>query len=206
MIDPALAWLDALCELGFRVTFAHRVAPRELLTRLGADPLTFRRRDAAAAEVGGPGAYLDRAGFWHGAIGVASCWYGGAAGLAARLRASASRGKLDAHGMAHLGAVDSVLHAARCALRHAAGEIYSGALADTESAHARALQVRSIVESAARETLDRVGRALGPGPLAKDEEHAKRVADLTVYIRQSHAERDLAELGALRGTDDRGLL
>lgn len=50
MIDPALAWLDALCELGFRVTFAHRVAPRELLTRLGADPLTFRRRDAAAAE------------------------------------------------------------------------------------------------------------------------------------------------------------
>ncbi|RMI44992.1 DUF6461 domain-containing protein [Streptomyces triticirhizae] len=50
MIDPGLAWLDAFCEPGFRVTFAHRLAPRELLTRMGADPATFRRRDAAAAE------------------------------------------------------------------------------------------------------------------------------------------------------------
>ncbi|KAB8165800.1 hypothetical protein FH609_015470 [Streptomyces sp. 3MP-14] len=50
VIDPGLAWLDAFCEPGYRVTFAHRVAPRELLTRMGADPATFRRRDAAAAE------------------------------------------------------------------------------------------------------------------------------------------------------------
>ena len=45
--------------------------------------------------------------------------------------------------------------------------------------------------------LDRVGRALGAGPLCLDPVHAQRVADLPVYLRQSHAERDLAGLGAL---------
>jgi hypothetical protein len=51
--------------------------------------------------------------------------------------------------------------------------------------------------------MHRVGRALGAGPLGHDEAHSRRVADLTVYLRQHHAERDLAELGALvadRGT------
>jgi hypothetical protein len=44
--------------------------------------------------------------------------------------------------------------------------------------------------------MGRVGRALGAGPLAHDEAHGRRVADLTVYLRQHHAERDLAQLGA----------
>jgi hypothetical protein len=30
-----------------------------------------------------------------------------------------------------------------------------------------------------------------------DEEHARRVADLQVYVRQHHAERDSARLGGL---------
>jgi len=47
------------------------------------------------------------------------------------------------------------------------------------------------------EVMARVGRALGAGPLCHDEAHARRVADLTVYLRQHHAERNLAELGAL---------
>jgi hypothetical protein len=33
--------------------------------------------------------------------------------------------------------------------------------------------------------------------LCTDDRHARAVADLTVYIRQSHAERDLAALGML---------
>ena len=45
--------------------------------------------------------------------------------------------------------------------------------------------------------MTRVGRALGAGPLGHDEAHGRRVADLTVYLRQHHAERDLAQLGAL---------
>jgi hypothetical protein len=30
-----------------------------------------------------------------------------------------------------------------------------------------------------------------------DEEHARRVADLQIYLRQHHAERDTARLGGL---------
>jgi hypothetical protein len=59
-----------------------------------------------------------------------------------------------------------------------------------------AARVRAAVEAAATEVLDRVGRACGAEPLGHDGGHAKRVADLTVYLRQSHAERDLAGLGS----------
>jgi uncharacterized protein (UPF0264 family) len=55
--------------------------------------------------------------------------------------------------------------------------------------------VRSTVERAATEVVDRVGRALGPAPLAHDGRHAGLVADLAVYVRQEHAERDLEALG-----------
>ena len=58
-----------------------------------------------------------------------------------------------------------------------------------------AARVRAVVAGAAQEVLTRVGHALGPGPLAYDAEHAARVADLTLYLRQHHAERDLALLG-----------
>jgi len=43
---------------------------------------------------------------------------------------------------------------------------------------------------------DGTSRALGAGPLGHDEAHSRRVADLTVYLRQHHAERDFADLGA----------
>jgi hypothetical protein len=51
------------------------------------------------------------------------------------------------------------------------------------------------VADAVERTLTQVGHALGPAPLAFDEEHARRVADLQLYVRQHHAERDLAALG-----------
>ena len=60
-----------------------------------------------------------------------------------------------------------------------------------------ARRVRAVVETAVDEAVTRTGRALGPAPLVLDAAHAKRVADLTVYVRQSHAERDLAALGKL---------
>ena len=56
-----------------------------------------------------------------------------------------------------------------------------------------------MVETAVEETITRVGRALGPTPLSQDGHHAQAVADLTIYIRQSHAERDLERLGRLAG-------
>lgn len=152
---------------------------------------------AVASAVGGPGAYLDRPGFWHGAIAVAACWYGGAVGVARPLRAAVAAGRDDPHTLAHLGAVDAGLAAARALLR-AAADLETSILA----ARRQALRVRAVVEHAAGTAVDRVGRALGPGPLAHDREHAQRVVDLSVYLRQSHAERDLAALGALATGED----
>jgi hypothetical protein len=160
----------------------------------GSDSRTVRFADAPARAVGGSGAYVDRPGFWHGGVGVAACWYGGAAGVADTLLAAARTRDLSPHALAHLGAVDVQLHAARLALHEAAAQIDANPTAIAEQL---AVRVRAIVESAATRVLEHVGRALGAGPLGHDAAHAQRVADLTVYLRQSHAEADLAHLGAL---------
>ena len=54
--------------------------------------------------------------------------------------------------------------------------------------------VRSVADTV-DEVLLRSGHALGPGPLATEGEHAGRVSDLALYVRQHHAERDAAALG-----------
>lgn len=158
-----------------------------------ADTRTVHFSSAPATVVGTPGSYLARRGFWIGGIGVAACWYGGAASLAGPLRRRVARHPDDAHAAAHLGAVDVALGAARDVLRSAAIQVDASPCAG----HARlARRVRSTVADAATLVATRVGRALGPGPLATDADHAQRVADLEVYVRQDHAERDLACLGA----------
>jgi hypothetical protein len=43
----------------------------------------------------------------------------------------------------------------------------------------------------------RLGRAYGPHPLAFDPDISRRYAEVELYIRQSHAERDLESLGTL---------
>lgn len=153
----------------------------------------------AATLVGEPGGYLTRPGFWHGAIGVAACWYGSACGVADTLHQHVRDGKGDEHTAAHLGAVASRLRSASAVLDHAAQEIDTDPFDERGGAHVRALAVRATVESVATEVMDRVGRALGAGPLCENADHARRVADLTVYLRQSHAERDLAALGRAVG-------
>ncbi|NIL77035.1 acyl-CoA dehydrogenase family protein [Rhodococcus sp. B10] len=149
---------------------------------------------ARAHPVGEPGAYLERPGFWHGAIGVAACWFGSACGVADTLHAAVRSGA-DAHAAAHLGAVAAGLSAASSTLKVAAAEIDSDPFDYDGQGRLRARTVRAVVENAASDCIDRVGRALGAGPLCIDAAHARRVADLTVYLRQSHAERDLAALG-----------
>lgn len=157
----------------------------------GSDTRSVQFTDAPAVSVGAPGAYLSRPGFWYGAIGVAACWLGGARAVAAPLYANAA----DEHALAHLGAVDAALTAASAVLEAAAAQI--DAVEQVTHGELLARRVRAVVEHAVDETLVRTGRALGPAPLCIDAEHAQRVADLAVYVRQSHAERDLAALGRL---------
>jgi len=64
-----------------------------------------------------------------------------------------------------------------------------------------ALSVRLGVEAACTQTLELVGRALGAGPLCKDPALARLYADLPVYLRQSHAERDQEALGRLAASN-----
>lgn len=150
------------------------------------------RFDGAVAEpVGEPGWYLRRPGFAWGGIGVAACWHGGAVAVARRLLGATADAPLR---LAHLGAVDEALTASRLALADAAQRIDAGdASVDPGTL---ALRTRGIVARAVDEVLARVARALGPAPLALEAEHARRVADLHLYVRQHHAERDQASLGA----------
>ncbi len=165
----------------------------------GADTRSVQFSDAPAIAVGDPGEYLDRPGFWHGAIGVAACWLGGTRAVAAPLYEAAARDSVDPHTLAHLGAVDAAITAAQATLTWAAWQVDADPFDRAGTAELIARRTRAVVETAVDEAITRTGRALGPGPLCQDAQHARRVADLTIYVRQSHAEHDLAALGRLAG-------
>jgi alkylation response protein AidB-like acyl-CoA dehydrogenase len=161
------------------------------------DTLDVRFGGVPAVPVGPPGGYVSRPGFAHGGAGVAACWYGGARAVGQTLLTAASRQDVGPHALAHLGAVDILLSSAKLALETAAAEIDADPADQKGTAARRTLRVRAQVEAAATEVMTRVGRALGAAPLCHDEAHSRRVADLTVYLRQHHAERNLAQLGAV---------
>ena len=142
--------------------------------------------------IGTSGAYLRRPGFWHGGAGIAACWYGAAAELAHMLQTA--DGEPDAHRLAHLGAVDYALSAVRELLRVTAHAIDAHPAAD---AMALALRARLAVEHAAGTVMHEVGQALGAGPFCRSRRFARLIADLPVFLRQSHARRDQAALGTL---------
>jgi alkylation response protein AidB-like acyl-CoA dehydrogenase len=142
------------------------------------------------AVVGQPGFYTERAGFGFGGAGVAAVWLGGSAGVLDDLMA-AGRG-WDDHQFAHLGAIHTAIVSADAVLRDAAE------LIDERPGVPDSVLVgtcRAAAERAATEVLTRAPTVLGPGPLCWDERLTKRIADLQVYVRQHHGERDLAELG-----------
>jgi hypothetical protein len=163
----------------------------------GSDTRSVDLSSAAALPVGSSGQYVDRPGFWHGSVGVAAVWYGGAVAVARALQRANEKRPLDDLGLMHLGGVDAALAGARAALDAAAAACDADPRDNTGRTAAVARRTRAVVEAAATETIDRVGRALGAAPLALDGDHARRVADLTLYLRQSHADRDLAALGRL---------
>ncbi len=154
-------------------------------------PITFHA--TPAVPVGDRDWYLTRPGFAWGGLGVAACWHGGATGVADTVRSAAIRrtGELNA---LNVGVVEVALYASACALAHAARCIDAGH-ADAGRGDALALRGRAVVADTVERVLRQAGHALGPAPLAFDPDHAARVNDLSVYVRQHHAERDLAALG-----------
>lgn len=157
-------------------------------------PVSFTAASVAAkAQVGGPGWYLLRPGFWHGAIGPAACWAGGAMSL---IDAATRSNKKDAHSRAQVGALQSIQWGLDAVLAQAARAIDDDPEDLRGDARTRALKVRHLIERWCTEVLDRFGRATGPQLLAFDGAVARQHAALAVYIRQCHAERDLETIPA----------
>lgn len=181
----------ALSQPGVRVSNAAWQAVGMAASASG--DITFH--DAVGHRVGEEGAYLQRPGFWQGGAGIAACWHGGALALANTLRqtlAEAPPEQRSAFRLAALGRVDVALQSTAALLREAARWIDQH---PTQDASALALRARLCAERSATLVLDEVGRALGATPFCRDRRFARMAADLPVYLRQSHAERDLAALG-----------
>lgn len=165
------------------------------LTEVTSAPVRFER--VPAAPVGETGWYLQRPGFAWGAVRVAACWLGGTRALLDSLRAElAARPDPGEIRLFNLGAAEAAFWPADLALRHASAAIDGGS-ADGAAGNLLAARVRAVVASAAESVLLHSAHARGPAPLAFDDAHARRVADLELYVRQHHAERDLAALGRM---------
>ncbi|WP_353951695.1 acyl-CoA dehydrogenase [Knoellia sp. S7-12] len=195
------AHIDESRRQVFAVDLTHpgvRVSDDPWVSRgLAAVRSTALELDAVPAmPVGPPGWYLDRPGFSWGGVGVAAVWFGGACALAQRVLEAAHAREPDQLALLHLGRLDLALQGAEHALRAAADRIDSGEATGC-AGEIMAARARSTVASATELALSETARALGPAPLTCDEEHARRVADLTIYVRQHHGERDVARLGSL---------
>lgn len=186
--EPCLAAI-AMDQPGVRVTDEgwHAVGMADSAS------VDVRFDHAAAIAIGRPGDYTRRPGFWQGGAGIAACWFGGALGIARTVHELMGKAP-DPHRLAHLGAIDAALTPAAALLRETAEWIDRHPRDDARQV---ALRARLAVEQAANEVMRHAGRALGAGPLCRNRAFARAMADLPVFLRQSHAERDLAALGTL---------
>lgn len=144
--------------------------------------------------VGPPNWYVSRRGFLLGAAGVAAVWLGGAAGVLDTVVAMlADAPTTDEHQLAQVGALTASLRAADALLTDTAYLV--DATGPDVDLTVPVRTAKAAVERAAWDLHDRVPRVTGPTPLCRDRQFAQRLADLAVYVRQHHAERDLAALG-----------
>ena len=182
---------DAILLFDVPLAAGVRVQPSTWRTHALAEtatvPVAFDVTLPDDAVVGAPNWYLGRPGVWHGAIGPAACWAGGALSLIDAVRSLDRRGP---HARAHLGAMEALAWNLETILDQAGGEIDQDPAGDVNRAKRRALICRHLIERQAAEVMDRFGRASGPQLLAFDEFAARQYAGLCIYIRQCHAEKD----------------
>lgn len=150
---------------------------------------------AHAVPIGDAGWYFSRPGFAWGGMAVAAVWWGSALPLLDSLSDAASRPDADQLSQAYFGEADVLMWSSRAALAEAAYVVDAGA--DYAESRVLAERVRGSVAHTVERVLELSDHALGPGPLTTDEAYARRVSDLRLYLRQHHAERDLARLPRL---------
>ncbi|WP_130804010.1 acyl-CoA dehydrogenase family protein [Acinetobacter ihumii] len=147
----------------------------------------------AAEPVGKAGDYLNRAGFWHGAAGVAACWYGAATRLADILLAS-SQIRSSSFQSYYLGQITTQLITTRSLFQKVANQI------DRHPGHPHELMIRVLrakVEETAQTVLTLTGQALGARPFCENAIFSQLAADLPVFLRQSHAAFDFEKIAEL---------
>ena len=114
-------------------------------------------------------------------------------------RCRPGRLEVDAGGalqQAHLGEAEAVAYSMEATLERAARQIDDDP-DDRAAAHRRALAVRGVVARGCLAVLEHAAAALGPRAMAFDGDHAQRIVDLDVYVRQDHGRRDAEQLGRL---------
>jgi alkylation response protein AidB-like acyl-CoA dehydrogenase len=194
---PAGSAGDWLVEIDLAVAGVH--ADPDSWPALGmdaSDSLDVQFHDVLVTEdmiVGVDDWYLRRRGFALGSGGVAAVWLGGAMGAYDRVLAVLrERGEPDEHQFAHVGALASALRGTDALLADTAHAVDTEPGLDLTGAIGLG---KAEAERVARTIVDIAPRVTGPGPLCWDPTFAQHLADLAVYIRQHHAERDLARLG-----------
>lgn len=154
---------------------------------------TLQLDQVACTAIGQPNDYLDRAGFWHGAAGVAACWLGAALAMAKFLFES-QYSKPNAYKAAALGEVLTTLEVTR----HYGKELAYCIDRDPTQSHVYQVRLfRAQVERCVEIVLKHVGTALGAAPFCQSAHYAQLAADLPVFIRQSHGAFDLQHIAEL---------
>ncbi|WP_038344059.1 acyl-CoA dehydrogenase [Acinetobacter sp. A47] len=142
--------------------------------------------DTAIELIGERNAYLARPGFWHGAAGVAACWYGAAVRLMEELQHSCLVAPNSFKKM-YLGELARQLAVTREYFQYTARRID----AQPELSHEREIRIlRAQTEQCCLAVMEGVGKALGARPFCEQATFAQLMADLPVFIRQSHAAFD----------------
>lgn len=157
------------------------------------DTATIQFNEVTANQVGTANDYLDRVGFWHGAAGVAACWYGASVKLASYLIAAYQQKPNDYKAM-YLGQISTALAVTQQYF------YYVAKLIDIQPqvSHELAIrQLRANAEQLARQVIDITGQALGAAPFCSHAHFARLAADLPVFIRQSHGAFDFQRIGEL---------
>jgi alkylation response protein AidB-like acyl-CoA dehydrogenase len=149
------------------------------------------------SRLGETGWYLNRPGFWHGSVGPAACWAGGAQSL---IDAAGRLNRRDPHSRAHVGALQASAWGLQAILEQAGREIDADPQDSSGTARTRGLKVRHLIERTCADVIDRFGRATGPHLLAYDEHVVRQHQALALYIRQCHGERDLAAIAPTPAT------
>lgn len=159
------------------------------------------RQVSTQDQVGPAGFYLDRPAFFPGGVGVAAVWAGAAAQVADRLVTFLEAGPEPGPVVAgHLGRIRMELVTIGAAIAAAGGRlsVVLGA-DDPDPGECRLLstEVRAVVGAAVRRLLDTARAVAGPTGLAQEPGLGDAIADLDLYVRQQHADRDAESLGRL---------